>query len=93
MRLHLFFLFALVLGISVASAQQCATQVAVNAFDSRTKNFLYGLTPADFQASMGHAPLEISAVGPIFRNRVLVLLDAGGRPGAENLKHMAELVG
>ncbi len=92
MRIHLLFCLAFLVGASAASAQQCATQVTVNAFDSRTKNFLYGLTPADFQASAGHAPLEISAVKPVFRNRVLVLLDAGSNPDPQSLKQMAELV-
>jgi hypothetical protein len=92
MRIHLLFCLAFLIGTSIASAQQCSTQVAVNAFDSRTKNFLYGLTPADFQASVGQAPLEISAVKPVFRNRVLVLLDAGSNPDSQSLKNMAELV-
>jgi hypothetical protein len=66
--------------------------VAVNAFDSQTKAFLYGLTPADFQASMGRASLKISQVKPVFRNRVFVLLDAGSNPDPQHLKQMAELV-
>ena len=92
MRIHLLFSLALLAGVSAASAQQCATQVAVNAFNSQTKTFVYGLTPADFKASFGHAPLEISAVTPVFRNRVLVLLDAGANPGSQALSQMAELV-
>jgi hypothetical protein len=92
MRIHLLLCLAFFVGTSIASAQQCATQVAVNAFDSRTKSFLYGLTPADFQASIGPAPLDIAAVKPVFRNRVLVLLDAGSNPASESLKQIAQLV-
>lgn len=77
---------------SLAPAQQCTTQVAINAFDSRTKNFLYGLTAADFQAAAGRSQLRIANVQPVFRNRVLVLLDSSGRPDKEELKTVAELV-
>lgn len=92
MRIHLLLCLALLVSTSVASGQQCATQVTVNAFSSQTKTFLYGLTPADFQASIGHARLEIATVKPVFRNRVLVLLDAGRHPDLPILQQMAELV-
>jgi len=92
MRLHFYAVFALLLAASFAAAQQCTTQVAVNAFDSRTRNVLYGLTPEDFDATAGHRQLQVAAVNPVFRNRVLVLLDAGGSPDKGPLKDMAELV-
>lgn len=77
---------------SLAPAQQCTTEVAINAFDSQTKNFLYGLTAADFQAAVGPDHLRIWKVQPVFRNRVLVLLDQSGHPGQESVQAMAELV-
>lgn len=92
MRLHFYAALALVLAASLASAQQCATQVAVNAFDSHTRDFLYGLTPEDFNATSGHLQLRVAAVKPVFRNRVLVLLDAGSNPDKGSLQQMAELV-
>ena len=82
----------MLLAASLASAQQCATEVAVNAFDSHTKDFLYGLTPEDFDASSGHLQLQVTAVNPVFRNRVLVLLDAGSNPDKGSLQQMADLV-
>lgn len=92
MRKPLFPCIFIALLASLAPAQQCTTQVAVNAFDSRTRNFLYGLTPADFQAAAGRDQLRITKVQPVFRNRVLVLLDSSARPRQEDLKAMAELV-
>ena len=92
MRLYFFTALALLLAAPLASAQQCTTQVAVNAFNSRTKDVLYGLTPEDFDATAGHLQLRVSAVKPVFRNRVLVLLDAGSNPEKASLKEMAQLV-
>jgi len=93
MRTRLFVSAILVLLFaSLAGAQQCATQVAVNAFDAKTKDFLYGLTSADLQAVSGHTKLEIASVKPVFRNRVLVLLDLSGHPGQEVLDTAADLV-
>jgi hypothetical protein len=93
MRLHFYAGLALLLAASLASAQQCATEVAVNAFDSHTKDFLFGLTPDDFAATAGHLKLRVAAVKPVFRNRVLVLLDAGSNPDNGSLEKMADLVG
>jgi hypothetical protein len=76
MRIRLALWLTILLLSSLAFAQQCTTQVPVNAFDSRTRAFLYGLTPADFDAAVGHAQLRISSIEPVFRNRVLVLLDS-----------------
>lgn len=84
-------LFLLLLA-SLARAQQCTTQVAINAFDARTRNSLHGLTAADFQAAAGRDPLRVTKVQPVFRNRVLVLLDAGGHPQHDDLQAAAELV-
>lgn len=92
MRLHFYAGLALLLAASLASAQQCATEVAVNAFDSHTKDFLYGLTPEDFNATAGHLQLRVAAVKPVFRNRVLVLLDAGSHPDKGSVQQMADLV-
>lgn len=92
MRLHFYAGLALLLAASFASAQQCTTQIAVNAFDSHTKDFLYGLTPQDFDATAGHLELPVASVKPVFRNRVLVLLDAGSNPDNAALKQMAALV-
>lgn len=77
---------------SLAHGQQCSTQVPVNAFDSHTRAFLFGLTPADFDARLGHSKLTVTGVKPIFRNRVLVLLDAGNRPQQKSLQEIVQLV-
>jgi len=60
---------------SFAGAQQCSTSVLVNAFDAKTKTTLRGLRSSDFTASAGHDSLSVASVRPVFRNRVLVLLD------------------
>lgn len=75
-----------------ARAQQCTTEVAINAFNSRTRNFLYGLTAADFQATAGGDHLRIEKVQPVFRNRVLVLVDSSHHPEQEELEAIAGLV-
>jgi hypothetical protein len=92
MRTRLLACTILVFIASLATAQQCTTQVAINAFDSRTRNFLYGLTSDDLQAASGRHHLEISSVKPVFRNRVLVLLDVSGHPSQAMLDDVAELV-
>jgi hypothetical protein len=92
MRESLFTCILLMLLAPLAPAQQCTTKVAINAFDSRTKDSLYGLTAADFQAAVGRSQLRISGVQPVFRNRVLVLLDSSSHADQENLRAMAELV-
>jgi len=60
---------------SYAGAQQCTTSVLVNAFDARTKTTLHGLRASDFAASIGREATTVDSVRPVFRNRVLVLLD------------------
>ena len=60
---------------SYARAQQCTTSVLVNAFDARTKASLPGLRASDFAASIGRDAITIASARPVFRNRVLVLLD------------------
>lgn len=92
MRIRLFLSLTIILLSSLAPAQQCTTQVTVNAFDSSTRAFLYGLTPVDFDAALGHAQLRISGVEPVFRNRVLVLLDARHNQDRASLKAMSALV-
>ena len=74
-----------------AGAQQCTTSVAVNAFDARTKAAIHGLTPADFSARLNHSKLDVVSVEPVFRNRVLMLLDASGG-NAASLNAVADLV-
>ncbi len=63
---------------SYAKTQQCTTSVLVNAFDARTKASLHGLRASDFAASIGRDAITIESVRPVFRNRVLVLLDMSG---------------
>lgn len=92
MRIRLDFLVAIILLSCSAFAQQCTTQVPVNAFDSSTRAFVYGLTPADFQAARGHAQLIIASVKPVFRNRVLVLLDSRQNQDPSSLQTMSALV-
>jgi hypothetical protein len=69
----------LVLLSSPAMAQQCTTSVLVNAFDAKTKASLHGLRASDFAASVGRDTLTVDSVHPVFRNRVLVLLDLSDR--------------
>lgn len=83
---------ALMMLASLAHGQQCSTQVPVNAFDSHTRAFLFGLTPADFEATLGRSKLTVTGIKPIFRNRVLVLLDAGNRPERKSLQDVMQLV-
>lgn len=92
LRLKFFSCLALIMLASLAHGQQCSTQVPVNAFDSQTRAFLFGLTSADFEATLGHSKLTITGIKPIFRNRVLVLLDAGNRPGRKALEDAAQLL-
>lgn len=92
LRTNFIFCVALIMLASLANAQQCSTQLPVNAFDSHTRAFLFGLTPADFEATLGRSKLAITGVKPIFRNRVLVLLDAGNRPGPKSLQDVAQLL-
>lgn len=74
-------IFALTVS-SLALSQQCTTYVAVNAFDSRTKADLHGLTARDFEARTGKASLPVVSIRPLFRNRVLVLVDASATDNA-----------
>lgn len=67
---------------SYGMAQQCTTSVVVNAFDAKTKTSLRGLRASDFTASAGHDALTVDSVRPVFRNRVLVLLDVSGTTDA-----------
>jgi hypothetical protein len=92
MRAHLLAFVILGLLVSVAPAQQCTTEVAVNVFNARTRDVLHGLFPSDFEARAGHNVLAIASVKPVFRNRVLVLVDAGNHPDRESLATIAELV-
>ena len=73
----LFPFFAVLLPASLAAAQQCTTQVMVNAFDSATRTDLHGLLAGDFEARLGRSSLQVVSAHPVFRNRVLVLLDLG----------------
>lgn len=73
----LFPLFAVLLPASLAAAQECTTQVMVNAFDSDTRTDLHGLLARDFEARLGRSSLQVVSAHPVFRNRVLVLLDLG----------------
>jgi hypothetical protein len=92
LRINFYSCVAVVMLASVAQGQQCSTQVPVNAFDSHTRAFLFGLTPADFEATAGHSKLTITGLKPIFRNRVLVLLDAGNHPDHKSLEDAAQLL-
>ncbi len=65
---------------SYATAQRCTTSVLVNAFDAKTKTSLRGLRASDFAASVGRNSLNVDSVRPVFRNRVLVLLDVSNQP-------------
>ncbi|HKT50424.1 MAG TPA: hypothetical protein VJV96_09000 [Candidatus Angelobacter sp.] len=92
LRINFLRCVALMMLASLANGQQCSTHVPVNAFDSHTRAFLFGLTPADFEATLGHSKLTITGVKPIFRNRVLVLLDVGNRPQRKSLEDVVQLV-
>ena len=75
---------------SFSAAQRCTTSVLVNAFDATTRESLHGLRPSDFAASAGrHDELQVESVRPVFRNRVLVLLDLGGLNGSSSAQQTA----
>lgn len=92
LRISFYSCVAVVVFASLAHGQQCPTQVPVNAFDTHTRAFLFGLTPADFEATLGSSELTITGVKPIFRNRVLVLLDAGNSPDRKSLEDVTQLL-
>jgi hypothetical protein len=78
---------------SYATAQQCTTSVLVNAFDARTKTSLRGMRASDFSATAGRDPLRVESVRPVFRNRVLVLLDLSGQgPGPQRATVLQNIV-
>jgi hypothetical protein len=80
----------LIIFSSYAAAQRCTTSVLVNAFDARTRESLHGLRASDFAASAGRGDeLKIENVRPVFRNRVLVLLDLGGANGNSSAQQTA----
>jgi hypothetical protein len=86
---HGFLLSLLVFSSAYAAAQQCTTSVLVNAFDAKTKTSLRGLRASDFSATAGRDPLRVESVRPVFRNRVLVLLDLGGSNGSSSAQQTA----
>jgi hypothetical protein len=69
----------------------CTTQVVVNAFDSASKTDLHGLIASDFVASSGKTLLTIVTAGPVYHNRVLVLLDGRGMAW-KDIRDIAALV-
>lgn len=69
----------------------CTTQVVVNAFDSASKTDLHGLIASDFVASSGKTLLTIVTAGPVYHNRVLVLLDGRGM-ASKDIRDIAALV-
>ena len=89
MNIRLLCIFLLVIS-SFAAAQRCTTSVLVNAFDATTRESLHGLRPSDFAASAGrHDELQVESVRPVFRNRVLVLVDLGGPNGNNSAQQTA----
>jgi hypothetical protein len=89
MNIRLLCIFLLAIS-SFSAAQRCTTSVLVNAFDSRTRESLHGLRASDFAASAGgRGELQVVSVRPVFRNRVLVLLDLGGLNGSSSAQQTA----
>ena len=74
MRKSLILSFLLTAVVSLARAQQCTTSVTVNAFDAKSKAAIHGLTSRDFAATVKQRALQVVSVAPVFRNRVLVLV-------------------
>ena len=68
----------------------CTTQVVVNAFDSASKTDLHGLIASDFVV-VGQDFLTIVTAGPVYHNRVLVLLDGRGM-ASKDIRDIAALV-
>jgi hypothetical protein len=92
MRILVLLSFFLAAAFPMASAQQCTTSVAVNAFDAQTKAALHGLTAADFEATARSTNLHVVSVEPVFRNRVLILVDHSGQENQDSLRAVADLV-
>jgi len=89
MNIRLLCIFLLAVS-SFSAAQRCTTSVLINAFDARTRESLHGLRASDFAASVGRrGELQIESVRPVFRNRVLVLLDLGGLIGSSSAQQTA----
>jgi len=89
MNIRLLCIFLLAIS-SFSAAQRCTTSVLVNAFDARTRESLHGLRASDFAASAGRrGELQVESVRPVFRNRVLVLLDLGGPNGNSSAQQTA----
>ena len=89
MNIRLLCIFLLAIS-SFSAAQRCTTSVLVNAFDARTRESLHGLRASDFAASAGRRDeLQVESVRPVFRNRVLVLLDLGGPNGNSSAQQTA----
>jgi hypothetical protein len=89
MNIRLLCIFLLAIS-SFSAAQRCTTSVLVNAFDARTRESLHGLRASDFAASDGRrGELKVESVRPVFRNRVLVLLDVGGLNGSSSAQQTA----
>jgi hypothetical protein len=89
MNIRLLCIFLLAVS-SFSAAQRCTTSVLINAFDARTRESLHGLRASDFAASVGRrGELHIESVRPVFRNRVLVLLDLGGLIGSSSAQQTA----
>ncbi|MGH9565235.1 MAG: hypothetical protein ACRD4F_01710 [Candidatus Angelobacter sp.] len=63
----------------------------VNAFDSASKTDLHGLSANDFHAWSGKASLTIVKAGPVYHNRVLVLVDGRGM-ASKDIRDIAQLV-
>jgi hypothetical protein len=92
MRISLLFLLLFAAGaVCLANAQQCTTSVIVNVFDAQTKAALHGLTADDFAARAHKANLQVVTVKPVFRNRVLILVDRNGI-NQDSLRDVADLV-
>lgn len=91
MRKSLIIPFLLTAAVSLTRAQQCTTSVTVNAFDAKTKAAIHGLASSDFEATLGQQAIEVASVAPVFRNRVLVLVQVE-RNITASLRAVADLV-
>jgi hypothetical protein len=89
MNIRLLCIFLLIIS-SFSVAQRCTTSVLVNAFDATTRESLHGMRASDFTASVGpRGELNVESVHPVFRNRVLVLLDLGEQNGSSSAQQAA----
>lgn len=87
-------LFLIIFVASAAFAQNCTTYVVVDPFDGKTTKGIDNLQAQNFVAKSGRLALPVISARQDFNNRVLVLLQAGGRTPQKQaqVREIADLV-